>query len=378
MLKNPKWTWFDGILKGTGIPYPIISLFIGVIIYLVYLFLGRMLEWEWDPEEKIGFVLTGLLIAYQFSGIQYLLDRFKKILSDLSILSADIDDNFCMEVKSRFVVSLWYYALLAIVILPFYLTNWISSDYTLKGNYTLMEQFMPTYIQEPSFWILALDIYQDLLGFLVLFLLAYILWIVLNITWALRKVSLNFHSYSLITNVFSIQMKLRPIRSSILGILFYYFICISLLIISYGLPGYILEKIILSMLLLIGLSFFFMGYESLNDIVKGQMELELDQINKKSREYTQKLVDIDSVGDYGPKIQETNFISNMLDVLQKQREALTEVKIKVYDLKSIISIISAFFLPVLTDIAKKNLDLILESGDIIHQGLSLLRSFVHK
>jgi hypothetical protein len=342
------------------------------------LFLGRMLEWEWQLEEKRDFVLTGLLIAYQFSGIQYLLDSFKKILSDLCILSIDIETNYCMDIKSRFVSSLWYYVLVAIVIIPFYLTDWVSSDYSFKENYTLMEQFIPSYQQEPIFWVLALDIYQDLLGFLLLFLLAYILWIVLNITWTLRNVSLNIHGHSLIANVFSIHMKLRPIKNSILGILFYYFICISLLIYAYGLPGHILEKIILSVLLLIGLVLFFVGYESLNNIVRGQIELELDQINKKSGEYTQKLVNIDSTGDYGQKIQETNFISNMLDVLQKQREALTKTNTNEYDLRSIISFIGAFFLPILTDIAKKDLNIILGSGDIINQGISVLNSLVHK
>jgi len=64
----------------------------------------------------------------------------------------------------------------------------------------------------------------------------------------------------------------------------------------------------------------------------------------------------------------------MLEVLQKQRESLREANIKVYDLRSIISIISAFILPILTDIAKRNLNLMLVSGDIINQGLSIIYS----
>lgn len=380
MPKDSRLTWFDGLLKRTGVPYPLISFFLGVIIYVAYLFLGKMLEAEWLLQDKIEFALMGFLIAYQLSGIQYLLDQFKKIIWDICLFSTDIEDNFCAAVTGKFVVSVWYYILVAAVILPFYLTDWINSDYTLKENYTLMEQFVPNFTGEPSFWMLVYDIYNDLLGLLALILLAYILWIILNIAWTIRNASLNFHGHSLITNAFSIQMKLRPIKGSILGIMFYYFICISLLIISYGLDvaAYYLEKMILSVLLLIGLIFFFIGYESINNMVKVQIELELDQINKKSREYTQKLVDIDSKGDYDPKIQETNFISNMLDVLQKQREVLTKVNTKGYDLKSIISIISAFFLPILTDVAKKNLGLILGSGDLINQGVSLLRSLIHK
>ncbi len=120
MSKKNGLTWYDGLLERTGIPYPIISLIIGVVIYVIYLFLGRMLEEEWDLEEKIGFILMGILIAYQLSGIQYLLDKFKKILLDICLLSDDNEANFCTGTKSRFAGSLWYYALLASVIIPFY------------------------------------------------------------------------------------------------------------------------------------------------------------------------------------------------------------------------------------------------------------------
>ena len=379
MPKEFSLAWWDGLLKKSGIPYPIICSIIGIIIYFIYLLFGRILEVEWDPEAKIVFMLMGVLIAYQLLGIQYLLDRFKKILPEICLLSGADEDNFCTGVRSRFAGSLWYYALLAIVILPFYLTDWISSEYTLKENYTLMEQFIPDYLEDPSFWVLAYNIYQNLLGFLALLLLAYILWIILNIAWTLRSVSLNFYSSSSNTNVSNVHMKMRPIKSSILSVLFYYFICVSLLILSYVIfPGYILEKITLIALLLAGLIFFFMGYQSLNDIVRRQIDFEMEQINKKSREYTQRLLTIESSGDYSPKIQETDFISNMLDILQKQRDSLAKANTKIYDLKSIIGIISAFMLPILTYFAKKNINLLLESGDIVNHGITVLNALVHK
>ena len=240
-----------------------------------------------------------------------------------------------------------------------------------------MEQFVPNYSEDPRFWVLGFDIYHVSMGFLALILLAYILWIIFNIAWTFRTVSLNFHSNPLTTSAFSIHMKLRFVKILILLALFCYFICISLLILSYGLTGYIFEKITLALLLLVGLIFFFIGYESLNGIVRRQMEFEMDQINKKSREYIQKLLAINSNGDYGQKIQETNFVSSMLDVLQKQRDSLTKADTNIYDLASIISIFSAFILPILTDIVKKNLYLLFESRDIADQGISILNTLIH-
>lgn len=378
MSKDFILAWYDGLLKKSGIPYPIICSILGLIAYLIYLFLARMMGFEWYPEEKIGFMLMGFLIAYQLFGVQYLLDKFKNILLHITSLNESEKDGFYCEVRDRFTGSLWYYALLAIVILPFYLTDWISSDYTLKENYTLMEQFLPYYLEEQSFWILAYDIYEDLIGLLALVLLSYILWIILNTTWTLRDMNFNSKSFFLNTNVLSIQLRLIPIKGLILSILFYYFICISLLILSYGLSDYILEKVTLAAFLLIGLVLFFVGYESLNNILRHQVDFEMDQLNKKSRDLTQRLLTIELSGDYSSKLQETNFISNMLDVLQKQRDSLAKSNSNIFDLKSIFSILSAFILPILTDIAKKNLNTLLQSGEIFNQGLSILNSLIHK
>lgn len=398
MPKGYSLAWWDGLLKKSGIPYPIICSMIGITIYLIYLFLGRMVDVEWEETDKFIFIVMGVLIAYQLSGIQYLLDKFKKILKYICLLSDVDEDNFYTEVKAKFAGSLWYYALLAIVILPFYLTDqiayllgWTSPEYTSIENYTfigyLMNLFLPDYTEGSSYWFLAYDIYMQLLGFLSLLLLAYILWIVLNITWTLRSVSLNFHSTSSNTNVSSVYMKLRPLKNSILSILFYYLICVSLLVLSFGLSGYPLERITVIALFIVGLIFSFIGYGSLNDIVRHQIDFEMDQINKKTKEYTKKLLAIDPNGDYDPKIQETNFISNMLDVLQKQRDSLMKANIKIYDLKSIIGIISAFMLPILTNFVTEKINFLLGSGDIgklllnstdiANQGMALLNSTIH-
>ena len=70
--------------------------------------------------------------------------------------------------------------------------------------------------------------------------------------------------------------------------------------------------------------------------------------------------------------------TNMLDVLQKQRDSLMKTNTRIYDLRSILSIISAFLLPILADFAKKNIILLLESEDIANQGISILNSLLNK
>jgi hypothetical protein len=382
-MTDIRWSWFDGLLKRFSMPYTIAAILIGIIIYFIYLFLGLMMHIPYYLEEKIGFLLMGILIAYQLSGIQYLLDEFKKITSNICILRPDIEESFSRKARNRFADSIWRYLLLIVVVIPFYLVDWISPEFTVRENYSLMKQFMPNYSSKATIWIISFDIYHSLLGLLALILLSCILWIILNIAWTLRYASHDFYGNPLNINVFSINSRLRPVRSSVLMISFYYFVCISLLIFSYGLPGYILEKVILSAFLLTGLIFFFVGYESLYDITRDQIELEVDKISKKTLEFQQELLSLQSGGDYGLKIQETNFISSMLDALQKQRDAVAKAKTKVYSFRAIVSFIAAFFLPILTDvvkndIVKKNLTAIIQSGDLVNQGLSMISSLYHK
>jgi hypothetical protein len=180
-------------------------------------------------------------------------------------------------------------------------------------------------------------------------------------------------------NRFAANSRLAAIRDSLLKIAIYYFISVSLMVASYiDFFEYIYEIIFLIMFLLIGLIFFFVGFEAVNSLMKRQAEIILNRIDKKIQEYIEKILSIASDGDPGPKIQETTFISDMLDVLQKQRDAFAGMKTQIYDLKSIISIIIAFFLPILTDIVKgnvkENLNLILGSVDIINQSISILNS----
>ncbi len=134
------------------------------------------------------------------------------------------------------------------------------------------------------------------------------------------------------------------------------------------------ETMFLITFLFIGSIFFFIGFEAINSLIKNHVRVVLDQIDKKNQEYLDKLLDINFNEDPSKNIQDTEYISNMLDVLQKQRDVIAKNNTNIYNLKSIVSFIGAFFLPIFADIAKESL----VSGDFINQGISILSSLVHK
>jgi len=367
------YSWLDRILEGFAASYLVISIVIGVIISSIYFALGKMIELEFDSGTVITVALMGVIVAFQLIVLRYLLSTKREVFRELNSLFADQENYLRINVEQKPYKSFWYYVFIPIIILPFYLVDWISPDYTLS------EYFLEYYSFEPGTWTLLFDFYNNLTGLLVLFLFSNIIWILINMAWTFRDVAIRTHGLEMNANIFEANGRLGAIRDSLLKFAVYYFICVSLIVISYiNFSEHIYETAFLVVLLLIGLIFFFVGFEAVNSLMNSQVGLVISKINKKNNEYIEKLLSIASDGEPGPRIQETNFVSNMLEVLQKQRDDLARTKAKAYDLKSIFSIIGAFLLPILTDAAKKNLDIILGSVDIINQGISVMNSLIHK
>ena len=365
--------WFDKILKDIPAFYPIASIVIGAIIWLIFLVLGNMMELEWDNETRITIALMGIVVAFQLIAEQYLSDKWKNILAEIRNLYSDQDGNNIINIKEMPHKFFWYYAMMLVVILPFYLIDWISP------SYTLVEYFLEYYSDNPNNWSLLFDIYSNLVGLLVLFIFFNILWILTNIALTIRSIGTQSHDIKMNANIFTANYRLGAIRDSLLKTVACYFICVSLIIASYvNFSEHIYETIYLILFLTTGLVFFLVGSEAVNSLMKGQIALVSNNINEKIQEYLEKLLCIESDGDPSQKIQETNFISNMLDILQKQRESLAKESEKVYDLRSVFSFLCVFFLPIITDIAKKEINTILTSGDIINQGIFTLNSIIHK
>jgi|WetSurMetagenome_2_1015567.scaffolds.fasta_scaffold00750_7 hypothetical protein len=365
--------WFEKILKGIPVFYPITSIVFGAMIWLIFLAIGNMMELEWDNETRITILLMGIVVAFQLMSLQYLSNIWRNTLAEICNLYANKNGFDIINIKEMPHKLFWYYAMMLVVILPFYLIDWISP------NYTLAEYFLEYYSYDPSNWSLLFDIYKDLAGLLVLFLFFNILWILTNMAWTIRSIGTQSHGLKMNANIFAANRRLGAIRDSLLKAVACYFICVSLIIASYvDFSIHIYETAYLILFLAMGLVFFLVGSEAVNSLMKGQIALVSNNINEKIQEYLERLLRIESDGDPSQKIQETNFVSNMLDVLQKQRESLAKESTKVYDLRSVFSFSCVFFLPIITDLAKKELNSILASGDVINQGISALNSIIQR
>jgi len=150
-------------------------------------------------------------------------------------------------------------------------------------------------------------------------------------------------------NVFTIDMKLRRVRNSILKILIFYFMAIALATFSYISPTSIFsyEMVIVGVLLVMGITLFFVGIEAIQRIANSRVEYELDLLNKKLKDQLQTLENIASEGHDNGMKEKINITFGMSEVQQREYDSLMQVKIG-YDRDTIGIFICSFLIPMMT------------------------------
>jgi hypothetical protein len=358
MRGENNWLWIEAIFKRIPLPYPILCIIIGILIYLGYIFFSMMINvLPLNFYAQLSAVSMSILIPFMLGGIQYLIDIMVKIIADLEILSTGIKNGIYNTTTKRFTNSNWRYAFIILVVAPFYLIDWIPP----LGE-TILEHFKETYLPIYSMerfhtlWGLSFDIYLQALGLFSLLLLSYILWIMFNIIWTLDDWKDTCCSSPLENSIFNTKMKMSSIKNSILKILLFYFSCISIAIISYLNPTVFFSKetALLLILLLIGISFFILGIGAIQKALKSQVEHELEDVNKRSLEQVQKLKAITSNSHV--EKDGIDHISSLLDIFGKQRTEFENINTNMYDFRSVLRFVGMLILPFLSSIFKSAVD----------------------
>lgn len=351
MSDEYSWIWIERLFKKIAVPYPIVSLIAGGIIFSIYrLFSTKVSFFPWEKFHILEVAALSILIALQLAGIQYILNDMKKTFRELKLypeIGVSFDDLY-VKLKHRFSSSYWYYLLVAAVIVPFIIIKMLD---ILGGGVTF-------YIVEPTVWSFLLDIYNNVIGYLMLFLLAIILWIIFNIAWIFNEMDNDPYKHLIKIDIFSADGigGLKQLRNFILKILTFYFVCITLAIISYISPFSILsyESFFLIILLLVGVGFFIMGLGTIRKLLKGRIEDEINKINKIYERYYQRFMDIVSEGNYKDKEEELNLVPTIIENLHIERERILKFygNARGYDRITIIEFVISFIIPLVTFLQK--------------------------
>ena len=351
MSDEYSWVWIERLFKKIPVPYPIVSLIVGGMVFSIYwLFSTKVAFFPWEKFHILEVTALSILIAIQLAGIQYILNDMKKTFGELKLypeIGVSFDDLY-VKLKHRFSISHWYYLLVAAVIVPFIIIKVLD---ILEGGVTF-------YIVEPTMWGFLLDIYNNVIGYSMLFLLAIILWIIFNIAWIFNEMDNDPYRRLIKIDIFSADRigGLKQLRNFILKILTFYFICITLAIISYISPFSILsyESFFLIILLLVGVGFFIMGLGTIRKLLKGKIEDEINKINKIYERYHQRFMDIVSEGNYKDQEEELKLVPTIIENLHIDRERILKFygNNKGYERITIIEFVISFIIPLVTFLQK--------------------------
>jgi hypothetical protein len=359
-----KYVWIESLFDKIPLPYPVLSLIVAAVICLIFEFFSTKVDLFnlYDITYVIPVSAISILIAYQLAGIQYLLNDMRKTFKGLCLRSGS--DLGMARLKERFDDSRLCYTTVIPVVAVFVAIDILrlncyqlgsydlnSCAYNLSGtcgNYTLFTP--PCLFTNPPLllrsWSFGFDIFRYLISYLGYYLLGIIIWIILIASLLLGDLIGYVQQNRIEMDIFHVDKMggLKPILDFILKVSIFYFIGVALIITSNLSPlnPVPLEVIFLVILLFIGVGFFFWGKTAIQIIFSDRIQLELTEINHEFEKQNKKLKDLISHDMDDEAQKEMVFLSDSIEILNKERDRLLEIKTSVIDISTLIPFISSF------------------------------------
>jgi len=313
-------------------PYQVSSLFIGIIIYLYYEFFSMMMKNIFPVSDKIGILFMSISIALQLFGIQYFLTKMKGSFGELIVSSESKDDSLCPFdlLKTNFTTSRVLYLL---ILAAFLLFATAKIDAFYSGSEPFFSQGNPTS------WALGLDIYNNLVSLFLLYLLAILLWMIFNISYMLFKINNDLYALLKIEPLDADRAGgLKPLKELLLGFNIFYFLIIPLAVFanfaSRGLSSF--ESASIGLLWLIGVVLFLYDWYALRRFLRGKIGDGVSILSEIQESKRKQLIDLVSKNEEKENEGQICLLSNVLDIIDKERERIQQYKIKLIDAKTII------------------------------------------
>jgi len=338
--------------------YCVTSFTISGAIFLIFLFFTTKVKcFPFDFPSLLVSAALSILIGYQYAIKESFLSRVSLTFEKISHLFQNNEyQEFSQCVEGKFHKSWLYYLTIIAVIAPFMIIE-LTKVWKWKWSNGPMPPYF--YLFEPTLWSLLLDVISHIVGYLMLALLAVIIWIMIELTFIVNELK---EKYVVNIDVFNVDETggLQPLRSFVQSILSNYFIIITLAILSYISPTATIlfyvsptaiityEIIILILMLLIGIILFLITQETIRNLIDKGVNSEYEKINKKYKEIYDKVNNISfnkRTNDIEKELQELWMIIN---ILENEKIKINLVRDKRYDLKTMITFISTVLVPIIT------------------------------
>lgn len=338
--------WIERIFCRSSLSYPVLSASVSGALAIIFLSLSANVKWfPLNPWTLTEFFSMSILVGFQIFGINYTLSRAEHAFSKVVVASRNSCDPG--HIRSTFKEGVGSAKGYLMTVVPFMALFILTKGVELLQGLTHL-----FYLQEPTIWSAVLDFVNQSVSFINIFLLATMVWILLNVVRTLRAFSNAERRRSIALDMLCIDRLggLQQLRDYIVISHVTYSIVIALLILSYFNPFSILyETYILLALYVLSFYYFISSIGSIRKILRGHLEEQIERINEKYSRQHRKLLDLLSEENESDIEHEITRIKISLDALYTERERLLTFysQSKGYNPKTVVQFISSFILPII-------------------------------
>lgn len=346
MQDEMDWNWIERLFRRLPLSHSTLSLITGGMVLIIYLIFMLGIEYKESEYSFYSFAQVLFLcitMTYLLLGNQHIVEKFGLVFQQIEFIKEDAvtAKELYDQIVAQFFKSKNFFILLVVVALP---------------------PIVVSYVYSPRFNSTLLNIYNYIIFFFMLYLLATIFWIILSVSTTLEFIAKEPYRNFLKIDLYNVDRigGLGRMSDFIMGLVIYYSVGISLAVLSYvdptGYESVKFEIAFLLLLLLAGLILLFKGLQFLQKIFRERMFKELNDINEK---YLNKYkILTESIADGGSKSEgDLQFALKSMEALRKEREereALLYDNEKRFSLTAGIVTLISIILPLLTLFEKMN------------------------
>jgi len=356
MKRQNDWNWMESIFRRIPIPYPITSLMIGLLIFVIYSIFIVIFDIKWDVYNTWQLSFLCILIVYLLAINQYTMIKMRIIFQRLEFISES--ERYTNELYAQLeknIQSKFFYLLAAFIgLFPLIIVD------LLRVFILHSVEHEDIFSYDPIFYA-----YNLFISFFAYYLLSMILWIIINVKLILDRMANEPYANLIKIDLFNADKigGLGRIRDFIIKLNIYFSIGVSLAILAYvdrpsGYSQVVYDNIIILILfLLFGSILVFTALMSLKEIFKIKMNEELARIDEKHQKNYGRL--LENISDQNQEKREDNlkFLSESLEVLHKERAERVNILDDLenrYSLKTVITASISFIMPLLALYEKLN------------------------
>jgi hypothetical protein len=324
--------------------YLVASLMAGIVVVLLYWMFSLFVFWlPWDPFSIAIAVAMGLCISLQLIGIPWFLSQMREAFHYPVSPGGDQGGSLSALLKAQLCDRKTCYIIVCFILLPFIFLNVAA---IIQAGST------PFFAAEHTVAALLLDMYNYGLGYVLLYLFALIVWLLIVVASTLHDAQRAPERKEIPVDILDPDGVggLGVIQALVRSLLTYYFIVVTLLIISYLSPTQIwsYEALFVIALFVAGILFFFIGFGSIRNIVRGRAAEEIGAVNERIRTRYNQMKEKISVGEE-PDVEPLKKLQSVIDVWYTERNRIMTLyeKNRAYDIRTIGQSVASLIVPVL-------------------------------